>query len=268
MVKHYISIFTRFRNEKKWLKEFIEYYLHLGVEHFYMVDHLSTDNPLEVLHEYVKRGLITYIYWGKELDKTSHANTFHEMGNHVINLSKYRTKWLFICDTDEFLVQKGEEDLISYLKRSENYPAIGFNWLMFGTSDVEEITPSDLLIEKMIRRATLDYESNIHVKCIVQPEKVKKYYIHHGLYKNGQVAVDASYNPLLEWRSEKLEVDKFAIHHYFLRDKKFMREVKIPRRKSFNDTSDILKLQDDLNAEEDKSLEEIAKLIKNKVIRL
>ena len=45
----YLSILSTFKNEATILKEWIDYYLQQGFDHFYLIDNGSTDNFLETL---------------------------------------------------------------------------------------------------------------------------------------------------------------------------------------------------------------------------
>lgn len=49
------------KNEKPYLKEWLEYHLLQGVEHFYLCDNGSTDGTDAYLEPYVAKGVITYI---------------------------------------------------------------------------------------------------------------------------------------------------------------------------------------------------------------
>ena len=49
-----LSVGALFKNEASILKEWIEHYLHHGVEHFYLINDNSTDNFLDVLQPYVE----------------------------------------------------------------------------------------------------------------------------------------------------------------------------------------------------------------------
>ena len=53
-----ISIISQFRDEAKYLKEWIEFHLLVGVDDFYLTNHLSVDNYLEVLQPYIDKGIV------------------------------------------------------------------------------------------------------------------------------------------------------------------------------------------------------------------
>src|SRR5262245_23964419 len=61
--KYQLTICAIFKNEKKYLKEWIEYHRLIGVDHFYLYNNNSSDHPLELLLPYIKTGIVTVIAW-------------------------------------------------------------------------------------------------------------------------------------------------------------------------------------------------------------
>src|SRR5277367_3568367 len=61
--KHFLSLCSLFKDEAKFLKEWIEYHLLIGVDHFYLYNLESSDSSKKVLREYVSRGIVTLINW-------------------------------------------------------------------------------------------------------------------------------------------------------------------------------------------------------------
>ena len=58
-----LAICAIFQNEASYLKEWIEFHKLQGVEHFYLFNNRSNDQPEKVLDEYVKKGEITLVRW-------------------------------------------------------------------------------------------------------------------------------------------------------------------------------------------------------------
>ena len=48
-----LAIATMFQDEARWLKEWLEYHLLVGVQHFYLYNNLSSDNYQDVLQPYI-----------------------------------------------------------------------------------------------------------------------------------------------------------------------------------------------------------------------
>ena len=76
--RYFLTVATMFKNERRWLREWLEFYLMMGVEHFLLYDHNSTDYPLEILRPYIDAGYVTYISWPPEKVPTWKVTTVQE----------------------------------------------------------------------------------------------------------------------------------------------------------------------------------------------
>ena len=56
---YYLSVGAMFKNESHSMKEWLEHYILHGVDHFYLIDDGSTDSYMDILKEYIDRGLVT-----------------------------------------------------------------------------------------------------------------------------------------------------------------------------------------------------------------
>jgi hypothetical protein len=54
-----VSLVSIFRDESKYLKEWIEFHLLVGIDYFHLVNNNSSDNYLDVLKEYIDVGIVT-----------------------------------------------------------------------------------------------------------------------------------------------------------------------------------------------------------------
>ena len=62
-MKGYLSVCAIYKNEARYLAEWIEFHLLAGVEHFFLYDNNSTDDHREVLAPYVRAGVVTVTDW-------------------------------------------------------------------------------------------------------------------------------------------------------------------------------------------------------------
>ena len=124
--KHYLSAVLIFKDEAPYLKEWLEYHLMLGVEHFYLYQNNSTDNYMEVLAPYVEKKLVTVIDWPAYPGQYSAYRDWY---------SRYRKEsyWTTFIDADEFLCPTREVSLTSLLREYEKYPVVLAYWKLFGT---------------------------------------------------------------------------------------------------------------------------------------
>ena len=54
-----LAVVAILKNEGHYLKEWLDYHLLAGVDHFYLYDNDSSDNYDEIIAPYVKAGLVT-----------------------------------------------------------------------------------------------------------------------------------------------------------------------------------------------------------------
>lgn len=252
----YLAATCMFRNEAPWLREWIEYYLLIGVEKFYLFDHLSTDRPELVLADYIAEGIV-YLERREDEVGGNFMPLAVQMNNRALELARHETRWLIVLDSDEFIVPKVTDDLPTLLRNYEQYPALTVNWQLFGTSD-RELQRGQLLTECLTRRAvtTLGVDSktyNSHVKSIVQvAHTLSLPHQHMGLYRDGRPAVNTNGVPVLDAHDPTVPTDKLQMNHYFSRDRRFLYEVKIPRRLGLGTTSaQVLEWEHAINAVED-----------------
>jgi hypothetical protein len=61
--QRYLTLATMIKNQRRWIREWVEFHIMIGVEHFIIYDNESTDLPFEILEPYVEQGLVTYVIW-------------------------------------------------------------------------------------------------------------------------------------------------------------------------------------------------------------
>jgi hypothetical protein len=254
-MRYYLTAAAMFRDEARWMPEWIEYHRMLGVEHFYLYDHLSSDHPEVVLADYIKDGIVTL----QRIDEDVGGNFMHlaiKTYNEVVAAARGQSTWLALLDVDEFINPKHTTSLPVLLKDFEKYGGLTMNWQMFGTGGVAEVLPDQTMIELLQLRGLRTLGHNQHVKSIVQPLKVTQVVLHFAYYTEGFHAVNSEHEQVDGPFDPRIRVDKIQLNHYFCRDQKFLREVKIPRRAGLGVGEDIMRQWDlDMNVEEDTSIQ-------------
>ncbi len=243
--KYKVSVASVFKDEGPYLREWIEYYLLLGVEHFYLYNNHSTDDFREVLNPYIERGIVELFGWDY-----SYAN-IREWGpiqteafRDAVNRSKKVTDWLAIIDIDEFIVPKKDSNLKNLLKHYDDYAGLMLHWQMFGHSDLWDIPQNKLLIEALVYRTPSDYQPRIQnimvvpgtetCKTIAKPRFVKQVLNQHRCrYLPGHMAVTLHKKPAKHWLEPNAIHDIAQINHYWCRTKKAFEE-KIERNQFYN----------------------------------
>lgn len=236
--KYELSICTIFQNDAEFLKEWIEFHRLQGVEHFYLYNNNSEDNFREVLKPYIKNKIVTLTEWPYTYGQSEAAKWIEIQSNaymHCINLYRDKTKWLAVIDSDEFLFCPDGKKIPDFLKDYTIYGGVLANWLLFGTSDVEDIPPDRLMIEMLIKCAPEHLNNNNRVKSIVQPKYVcGGGSAHIFKYIDGYYAVDVNHERCDKQNCHIIH-EKLRINHYWSRTMRYFREYKIPSRQGRRD---------------------------------
>src|SRR5205807_10295049 len=104
------------------------------------------------------------------------------------------SRWIAFIDIDEFLFSPTLRALPELMVEYEEWPGVGVNWVMFGTSG-HRMKPPGLVIESYLHR-TGDPERNRHIKSIVDPSRVTGCpSSHYFSYESGS-PVDENKQPL------------------------------------------------------------------------
>lgn len=140
--KYYVSICAIFKDESLSLKEWIEFHLLIGVDHFYLYNNNTTDNSLEILTPYIKKGIVTLIDWNYA--PPCQAEAYNHYKEHFSNESN----WIAFIDLDEYICPRMNMDLKVWLKQYEAYPSLVIYWKMFGSAGEIEHDKNRLITEQ------------------------------------------------------------------------------------------------------------------------
>ncbi len=231
MPKYELSACAIFQNEDRFLKEWIEFHLLVGIQHFYLFNNLSNDSYRKVLKPYVEEGIVELIEWPYSSEGVVDWNDIQcDAYMKAVKISRGQTRWLAILDTDEFLIPVGDSNLVNLLAKYVKYGGVCVNWQMYGTNKVTKVPENSLLIETLLMKAPTEYSENIHVKSIVQPMRVFDCKNpHYCYYKKDYYSVNTNKENCPGPFNESILLDKIRINHYWARDEHFLYNEKIPR---------------------------------------
>lgn len=229
-----LSICALFRNEARFLKEWIEYHRIVGVEHFYLFNHLSEDDWQEVLAPYIDEGIVeveewpylfrTHVEWILDVQTKAYGK--------IASLKKEESKWIAFIDTDEFIVPVCCDDLREILQEYEEFAGLHINWQIYGTSDVDEIPEDQTMIGTLLRKAEESYRENRYIKTISQPKYIEQIKdAHFPIYLPGFEAITENGQSRNWQQTSRVSIEKIRINHYTNRDEKFYWSQKLPRNR-------------------------------------
>lgn len=139
--KYKVSLCLIFKDEGPYLKEWLEYHLLIGVDHFYLYNNNSEDNFREVLAPYVEKGIVTLIDFPEQYAQIKAYRDCYEK-------TKNETEWLGYIDADEYVNLIKHNSIKDLLDSVKLYPSLYLNWHMFGTSGHLEENYNQLTIER------------------------------------------------------------------------------------------------------------------------
>lgn len=211
-----ISIVAIVKNESKYIREWIEYHLIIGVDHFYIYDNESEDNLKEVLHPYIDKGIVSYFFCpGSAMQTTVY--------NDAIARLKDFSHWMAFIDIDEFIVLNPNysTNLSQFLEMYERFDMLGINWCVFDANNHEKSPTKGFVISNYTRCHAIDDNSaNRHIKCIVKPKSVKICTNpHYMILKPSKKAVDENFDTLIAPFSTHVSFKKIRINHYYSKSK-------------------------------------------------
>lgn len=138
-----MSFVSNFKDENPYLKEWLDYHIKAGVDHFYLFNQCGSEEADRILEPYVNKKLVTVHDWANIRSKYEEPFFFFQKdSNHMgytYAATHYRdhTSWLLKIDTDEFLFMANENITIkSWLKNKDrsHIRAIRVPRIDFGSS--------------------------------------------------------------------------------------------------------------------------------------
>ena len=123
-----ICTITKIKKENLYVRDFVEYYIKLGIDKFYFGDDNpeNIENLSDVLDDYIKKGIIDIEYVYKR------NFTHEEFFEYSFRSLKFRCKWFMFIDVDEYLELKNIT-LNDYLNMPvfDKCDVIKIHWLPF-----------------------------------------------------------------------------------------------------------------------------------------
>lgn len=216
--KNYLSICLITKNSNEYIKEWVDYHIKAGVDHFYIFDD-GSKVPLEnILLPYINDNIITYKYL--LIDKPSQVITYM----NCLKDYKDKTFWMAFIDDDEFILSH-HKPIKTLLKDYEMYGGLVINWVLFGSSGNKNKTKN--VLENYLYRANYEIEYNKHIKTIVNTQYVNLDIIpitpHYFHYHNNS-ACNENKELVSDVSTFTHSVNKIQLNHYNLKSEEDYQE--------------------------------------------
>ncbi len=182
-----LALVAILKNEAPYVREWLDYHLLAGVDHFYIYDNESPDNLKDVLQPYIERGIVTYTFY---------PGNCRQMETYLdaVNRHKFFCRYMTIIDGDEFIFPKSNRSITEavdeILAASPQASGLAMNWNMYGSNGYEKADYSRGVLERFTRRAETNWTppipalrnapgGNAHVKTIANPRKIHVFHHSH-----------------------------------------------------------------------------------------
>ena len=248
-----LCVVAIFKNESHIIKEWIEHYLHQGVDKIFMIDNGSTDNYYSILQPYIKNNKVELVIDPTKFSQTKLYNKYY------LNKCKLY-EWVIVCDLDEFIYgRKYCNSIKDFLSKVHNsFSQVFIPWKMFGSNyfDTMDKEQPGSVISSFTKRINNDsgkYNNfrsfiieggvkYIYSKCIIRTKFLLKLDIHSSktsnknyltshIKKNNHIYPNESFVRIDE---EILENSALHLNHYAIQSLKWFMDVKATRGDACN----------------------------------
>jgi hypothetical protein len=161
-----IAICAIFKDEARYLLEWLAFHRVVGVDAFVLYDNGSMDGGADLIRRSNFARHVTLIDWpgvGMQIPAYQDFCAYHA--------SKF--DWAAIIDLDEFIMPVDGNSIREPLTRRaySDYSSILMQWLVFGSSG-RRYRPEGLVTESYTRRLPDDNATNLHVKPLLRGRAV------------------------------------------------------------------------------------------------
>lgn len=224
-----LSIVAIFKNEEKYIADWIRFHAIAGVRDFIFYDNGSTDATVEVIQSFSMLN-IRIIPW--VLDTSAHKPKMVLPRQilaycHAISNFGGNYRWMAFIDIDEYLVPETERTIADCLASLDGFSNISLPWVMFGHSG-HEVPPTIPVPLAYTMRATQQSGALLNFKCIVDPCDVRQVSTHkfetNGMgSKSSNATGDIMYNKA-RMSPAFITSAGLQLNHYYLRSRLEMQQ--------------------------------------------
>lgn len=204
-----------FKNESHIIDEWIQHYLNEGADQIILIDNNSDDNWRNKIKEkHFSNPNIIFVEDKRVREQCKLYNT------HVKNA---KTKWVLICDMDEFLYSRLEYNTIKeYLETvPDDISSISIPMITFGSMGKKK--QPDSVIQGFTQRGRVP-NGRLNTKMIVRVSEIEQLGVHKSSTKSGSV-IDMKGKI-----SEKnLKQRPLQLNHYSVQSKDYFMNCKLKR---------------------------------------
>ena len=215
-----LAVCAIFRDEARYLAEWVSFHRIQGVERFYLYDNRSSDDWRSELEPEIDAGIVEVQHWPFVPGQRAAYD-------HCLEQHRRDAHWIAFIDIDEFLFSPTGRPLPEILRSFDRHPGVVVNWRIFGTNGFTH-SPDGLVTENYLRRPPDDFGGNRWMKSIVNPRRtVEARSAHHFKLRGEPVAEDQL--PVRGMVVREPTADLLRINHYYAKsEEEFRRKAQRP----------------------------------------
>ena len=145
---HNFAVVTVVKGESSHLKEWLDYHLLAGVDHFFIYDNEIADASKKILQPYIDAGFVTCVlFLGK--------NKKLEAYNDAVKNFKFECRYIAFLDVDEFILPKTNQSIAEVteeiLSGNDKLGGMELNSFSYNAGNLAE-NPEGALLDNFTRR--------------------------------------------------------------------------------------------------------------------
>ena len=232
-----VAVCAIFRDEARYLAEWVSFHRVQGVERFYLYDNRSSDDWRSELEPEIAAGIVEVQHWPFV---PGQGRAYED----CLRRHRNDARWIAFIDIDEFLFSPTGKPLPEILRGFDTHPGVVVDWRIYGTSGFEH-PPEGLVTENYLWRGPDDNIANRFVKSIVYPRRALGWVSPHYFRLQGNpvgedrrpVLVRDAHGGARESAAELLRIN----HYYTKSEEEFRRKAASPVASRFPIPADAVR---------------------------
>lgn len=216
----------------RYLKEWLDYHLAAGVEHFFLYDNTETEDNREVLKPYIEEQQVDCFQVPGEKAEVP-------IYNDAVRRFRFICRYMAFINLDEFIFPKTGQSITEVvdevLSNDSRATALVINRQVFGSNHRRTADYDRGVLDRFTRRAPSDWfeppadetppAGNIFVKTIANPRYIR-FIInpHFAYFFEGKFAVNSAGGRVPYWGNEPILADKIVINDYVTKSREEFNE--------------------------------------------
>jgi hypothetical protein len=167
---HLVAV-TIFKDESEFLESWIDHYIKEGVDHFYMLDHGSKDNYLDVIRKYPGNMITLVRDSSSKSTPSTHVQREQLLNKFFLKQIVRDANWVMVLGIDDYVYPSSFRTCIGNVLNGmePSVQTVVLPWKLFGSKVLENNTPQDIIVNHLLRREqNFDFRMKSALKTIVR----------------------------------------------------------------------------------------------------